>query len=264
MAPSVRLQRADQDPFFDAQHLADYRTNRAAAGADVGMSLNRNTEWRLGVAYGHATASAGPGQPDLPEFSGAERTAHLQVVYDGQDQAVVPSHGLRLQASLRQIFKGVEPRPASDSDPSAASRTLGEVVTSLFVPVRQQNRIMLGFSGGTSFNAEHDSYYDFTLGGPFRLRAYDVGELRGRNYLLGSAAYLHHFGRLPDFLGGPIYLVGAVEAGGTFARLASARLRTVFSTGFVMDTILGPVSLTAGVAADGRYRVYVNVGRAFR
>jgi NTE family protein len=264
VAPSATVQRSDQDAFQDAQHLADYRTSRASVGADVGVSLNRNTEFRLGVTFGHATASAGTGQPDLPEFSGAERMAHMQVVYDGQDQVAVPSHGLRLQASFRHVFRGVEPQPAYAPDLSTGTPTFGEVVTSLFMPVRRRHRIMMGFSGGTSFNAEHDSYYAFTLGGPLRLRAYDVGELRGRNYLLGSAAYLHDVGRLPDFLGGPIYLVGAVEVGGTFGRLSSARFRTVFSTGLVMDTMLGPVSLTGSVAADGHYRVYVNVGRTFR
>jgi hypothetical protein len=84
------------------------------------------------------------------------------------------------------------------------------------------------------------------------------------NYLLGSVAYLHNLGRLPDFLGGPIYLVGAVETGCTFAELNSARVRTALSTGLIMDTLIGPVSLTAGVSVDGHYRVYVNVGRLFR
>jgi len=97
-----------------------------------------------------------------------------------------------------------------------------------------------------------------------RLRAYRLGEFRGVNYYLGSAAYLHNLGRLPDFLGGQMYLEGILETGCTFASLATARPRTVLSTGLVLDTLLGPVSLTAGVSVDGHFRFYANVGRPFR
>ena len=65
-------------------------------------------------------------------------------------------------------------------------------------------------------------------------------------------------------MGGPIYLAGAVEMGSTFAELKSARARTALSTGLILDTLLGPVTLTAGVSVDGHFRFYANVGRAFR
>lgn len=264
IAPRAAVQQSDRDLFNDGHAPAEYRTNRAFLGADIGLNLSRNSEWRLGFTYGHATASVSTGYPDAPTFSGPERLVRMQYIYDGQDQVAVPTHGVRLRVSLQHILKGMEPQPAHAPTLGTGRRTLGEVDSSVVVPVRKRHRVVVALSTGTSFDAGNDSYYDFSLRGLTGLWAHDGWEFTGRNYLLGSAAYLHHLGRLPDFLGGPIYLAGAVEAGSAFARLTSARIRTVVSAGVVMDTLLGPASLTGGVSPGGHLRVCVNVGRAFR
>jgi NTE family protein len=165
---------------------------------------------------------------------------------------------------VTHVFQGVEPDRVTTPALETGERTIGEIASSVFVPVRKHHRIMGSMSGGTSFGASTDSYYDFTLGGPMRLRAYDLGEFSGVNFLLGTVAYLHNVGRLPDFLGGPIYLAGAVETGSTFTQLSAARMRTDFSAGLVLDTLLGPLSFTAAGSVDGHYHVYLSIGRVFR
>jgi NTE family protein len=264
VAPRAGFQVSDQETFLDTRRMEDYRVNRVFAGADVGVSLSRTTEWRLGYTYGRATAKVEAGPAGLPRFTGPESMAHMEFIYDGQDAPVVPSRGVRVDATLLRILKGVEPDTATPAELKTGRRTVGEIITSAYMSVRRRHRVMLSFSGGTSFGSSTDSYYDFTLGGPMRLRAYRLGEFRGLNYMLGTAAYLHNLGRLPDFLGGQLYVAGIVESGCTFANLASARLRTVVSSGFVVDTLLGPVSLSAGVSVDGHFRFYANVGRTFR
>jgi NTE family protein len=264
VAPRAGFQVSDQETFLDTRRMQDYRVNRVFGGADVGVSLGRTSEWRLGYTYGRATAEVESGEPGLPRFTGVESMARMEFVYDGQDAPVVPSRGTRVEAALLRILKGIEPDTATPAELATGRRTVGELVASTFIAVRKRHRVMLSFSGGTSFGSSTDSYYDFTLGGPMRLRAYRLGEFRGLNYVLGTTAYLHSLGRLPDFLGGQLYLAGIVETGCTFADLASARLRTVISSGFVVDTLLGPVSLSAGVSTDGHFRFYANVGRAFR
>jgi NTE family protein len=264
VAPRAGIQWSDQETFSDSRRTEDYRTDRTFIGADVGVSLSRDIEWRVGWTYGHRTAAVEGDESGLPRYTGYESVAGTRFVYDGQDAVVVPSRGVKLDASLLRIIDGVEPDTAAPAAPDTARRTLGEIVSSVFVPVSRRHRMMLSFSGGTSFGASPDSYYDFALGGPTRLRAYDIGEFRGSNYLLASLAYLHNLGRLPDFMGGPIYLAGAVETGSAFAELKSARARTALSTGVILDTLLGPVTLTAGVSVDGHFRFYANVGRAFR
>ena len=45
----------------------------------------------------------------------------------------------------------------------------------------------------------------FALGRPFHLGAHDHGEFRGDHYYMLTGGYLQQFGRLPDFMGGPIF-----------------------------------------------------------
>ncbi len=264
VAPRAGVQWSDQDVFYGSEQLADYRTNRAYAGADIGLSISRTSELRAGYTYGDASASVFTGDPELPHFAGPESIARLQFTYDGQNAVVVPSRGVWLRGTLTHIFQGMEPDRATTPPLDTGRRTMGEIVSSVAVPVLQRNRLIGSLSGGTSFGATTNSFYSFALGGPMRLRAYDLGEFRGVNYLLGSVTYFHNVGRLPDFIGGPIYATGGVESGSTFTELKAARFHTDLSAGLVLDTLLGPVGLTAAASLDGHFRVYVSVGRAFR
>ena len=54
---------------------------------------------------------------------------------------------------------------------------------------------------GTSFGDVPLPTEQFAMGLPFRLSAYDAGEIIGPNYYVATAGYLRHIGRLPDFLG---------------------------------------------------------------
>ena len=71
-------------------------------------------------------------------------------------------------------------------------------------------------------------------------------------------------GRLPDFLGGPVFAGGWLENGDAFDDFSQASWRTNGSVGVVMDTLLGPVIIAGSWGFDGRWRSYVGVGRIFR
>ena len=66
---------------------------------------------------------------------------------------------------------------------------------------------MLG-GGGTSFDGDPLPVDQFALGRPFHLGAYNVGEIRGNHYAIATAGILRELGRMPDFIGGPVF-VGA-------------------------------------------------------
>ena len=76
---------------------------------------------------------------------------------------------------------------------------------------------------------------------PFRLGAYDTGELSGPNYYVATGGYLRQVGRLPDFMGGPVFAGGWLENGDAFDEWSLAGWRTNGSVGVVMDTLVGPV-----------------------
>ena len=78
---------------------------------------------------------------------------------------------------------------------------------------------------GTSFDSTPLPTHEFALGTPFRLGAYDMGEVSGPHYYVATAGYLRRVGRLPDFMGGPVYFGGWLENGDAFDEWELAGLR---------------------------------------
>ena len=105
---------------------------------------------------------------------------------------------------------------------------------------------------------------DFALGAAFRLGAYSPGEIRGEHTWLAGGGYLQQLGRLPDFLGGPIFAGGWLENGDAFDDWSKVGWRTNTSVGVIMDTLVGPVVIAGTYGFDGRWRTYFGVGRVFR
>ena len=127
-----------------------------------------------------------------------------------------------------------------------------------------RNRVFVYGGFGTSFARDPLPTAQFELGAPFRLGAYDFGELRGSHYYIVSGGYLRQVGRLPDFLGGPVFAGGWLDNGDAFNEFSQATWRTNGSVGIVMDTLVGPVILAGSWGFDGRWRSYIGVGRIFR
>jgi NTE family protein len=71
-------------------------------------------------------------------------------------------------------------------------------------------------------------------------------------------------GRLPDFMGGPVFAGGWLENGDAFDAWEHARWRTNGGVGLIMDTLVGPVLIAGSWGFDGRWRTYLGVGRVFR
>ena len=126
------------------------------------------------------------------------------------------------------------------------------------------NRVFVYGGLGTSFDSTPLPPDQFALGVPFALGAYDVGEIRGSHYYVATAGYLRRVGRLPDFVGGPVFAGAWLENGDAFDSWRFATLRTNGGAGFVMDTLLGPVIVAGSWSFDGRWRTYLAVGRTFR
>ena len=96
-----------------------------------------------------------------------------------------------------------------------------------------------------------------------RLGAYDLGEFRGDHYAVVTAGYLRGIGRLPDFLGGPIFAGGWLENGSAFDDFKDATLRTNGGVGLILDTLIGPMLVGSSFGFDGDWRYYLAIGRIF-
>jgi NTE family protein len=244
--------------------VAKYNATSSLAGIDGGVNVGRDNEVRLGLAGGYLRTSIGAGNPDLPELSGAVTLARLRWLHDSQDSPVVPSGGTRAIGTLSHIFNAPDAPPSIETTLSNDGLTQAEIDGSVFWSLRgQRDRFFLAGGAGTSFGGHPLPNAQFEIGRPFHLSAYDIGEFRGNHYAVASVGYLRGVARLPDFMGGGIYLGGWLESGSAFDDIDTAKLRNDVSVGAVLDTLVGPTILGASVAVDGNWRFYVGVGRLF-
>ena len=221
-----------------------------------------------GWATTSTTSRAGgaSGRPSLPEVDGSEQFAHLDFFLDTQTSPLVPTRGWRVRSALRQFFSaptatGLPPGVTVDSPQSFTS---GEVRTSWFRRIRSRtDRLFVIAEGGSSFGAD-PLVDDFALGGPLRLGSFNNDQLRGANYMLFGGGYLRGVGRMPDVLGGSIFLGAWVEAGSAFNEWDTKDWKSDITGGFILETLLGPVFLGGSVGFQGGGRFYISLGPFFK
>ncbi|HEY7544658.1 MAG TPA: BamA/TamA family outer membrane protein, partial [Blastocatellia bacterium] len=253
IAPRASYRRERQFFFLNGSRVTEFQTDRLGAGIDFGFTSTRS-EFRAGIETGYFDAHllTGDARLDLP--AGRIDLARLRWAYDDQDSPTVPRRGLRIATEGRWIFK----TPGSgDGFPQA------ELNASFFQPVSDRGSMFLSAAGGTSFDHRVAPAEQFTLGGPFRLGAYDRDEFRGSHYAIASLGYHHQIYDLPDLLGEKIFAIGWYDIGGAFTRLDRSQLHNQFSGGLIMDTRLGPFSIIGCFGEGGRGKVYFSFGKFF-
>ena len=90
------------------------------------------------------------------------------------------------------------------------------------------------------------------------------GRNQGAHVWAASGGYLRQVGRLPDFLGGPVFAGAWLENGDAFDDWRDTTWRSNGGAGVVLDTIIGPNDARRVVELRRRWRTYVNIGRTFR
>jgi NTE family protein len=244
--------------------IARYRQTIARIGFNIGVNLGAQSDLRAGAYVGRSTASIEVGDPGFPELRGKETGAELVWRLDTQDSPVVPSAGELSEVRLSRIFDGPDITVGDETVAFDNSVTQLSAAATRFWSRGPRNRVFVYGAVGTSFDTVPLPTDQFALGLPFRLGAYDAGELRGPHYYVATGGYLRRIGRLPDFMGGPVYAGGWLENGDAFEKWDLAGWRTNGSVGLIMDTIVGPVLVGGSWSFDGRWRTYLGVGRLFR
>jgi NTE family protein len=264
VAPFAGIAASNYEIVRDDAVIARYDQTVMKAGASVGLNLGAFSDVRVGGYIGRVDANVAIGNPGLPAVDGKQTVGEMVWRYDGQDSPVVPSVGLRTFVRVGHIFDDPAIEPPLETGRSSHDLTQLETTGTSFHSLSPTDRVFWAWSLGTSFDNRPLPTDQFQLGQPFRLGAYDSGELVGDHYYAATAGYLRAIGRLPDFLGGPIYTGGWLENGDAFDDFSDAKWRTQAGLGVVMDTLLGPVLLGGSAGFDGRWAWYIAIGRIFR
>jgi NTE family protein len=243
--------------------VAEYEQVKQFAGVGAGVNLGRDSDVRVLYSWGHVSTNVRAGDPGLPELSGGDERVELRWRYDGQDSVVVPTSGVRTGARLTHIVSAPDPPDTFAIDRTNDGITQLEVNGSVFKSLRKKRDRLFAVGGlGTTWGDPLPTE-QFILGQPLRLGAYNIGEFRGDNYGLLTLGYLRGVTRLPDFLGGQLFLGGWLENGSAFNDIDDARLKTNVTIGGIGDTLLGPVILATSFDFNGQWRYYIGIGRLF-
>ena len=240
--------RRGRNLYVDDIFVADYRIKRLGAGFDIGTDLGRFSQVRAGYDISNFEGRRRVGAPDLPSVDGAEQYVRLDFGLDTQSSPLVPTRGTWLRTSLRHYFEAPESSTPLEGVffDSPQEFTQLELRGSFFRRVRDLDRLFVIAEGGTSFGA-HPLVNDFALGGPLRLGSLNNDQIRGDNYLLAGAGYLRGMGRLPDVLGGNIFLGAWAETGSAYDDWERRDWKSDVTGGAILETLLGPLFLGGSV-----------------
>lgn len=255
VAPWGLYERTSESFYDDDGELrAIYSRQRVGAGLDLGWTVGRTAEIRIGPRIDFVRNTTRVGD-ELPRSTGREMGARLAFEHDGQDRAYFPNRGTRLTSALTWIT-------TAPYAPEPFGRAEGALY--LARSIRGHQALTLHASGGVGLGTAPPLLYRFSLGGPFRLGAFPPNSLRGSSFFLGRAAYRKPLKRLPSILGDRLYLLGMIEAGSAFDQAADARVKTSFTAGLAADTFFGPLFVGGSLGNGGAIRGYFVVGTLLR
>ena len=233
VAPYAGVGSATFNLIEDDAVIARYRQNVSRVGLNVGVNLGARSDVRVGAYVGRTLGVDQGGRSRVSGVDAARRPAARCVWrLDTQDSPVVPAGGLLSEVRLSRIFNSpdiaVDGRERSTSTSSLtqlsamAQSILERRSTQPGVPVRRARHVVRGRTvADRSVRARHAVQAR-------RLQTRASSE--GRHYYVATGGYLRQVGRLPDFMGGPIFAGGWLENGDAFdewrdAPLANERRR---------------------------------------
>jgi NTE family protein len=252
IAPRADAYQIRDNLYRDNELVATAKQRRGALGVDLGIAAGYRSELRFGYDVARISQRIQVGDPLLPEAEGREQRLRLRWIFDGHDQPIVPTKGVRTSV----VGLGYLEVPNAEQDFYQSI-----VRASFFKSWTKRNRVLLAGTFGYTFEGDLPPFYEFTLGGPLRLSGFDNDEFRGRNVLLGQFGYLRTIGRLPDFVGGPIYIVGLGEVGSAYEKIDLADYHFSGTGGLLMESALGPLFLGLSIGDDGSTRFLFSLGR---
>ena len=264
------------DLFRSDEALAQYEESRVFGQLDIGFVAAHDAELRVGVRGGYYDGGVAIGSPLLPDLDGGVSEVRFRGIYDTQDSGVIPSRGLRMVGTARHVLSAPEPEIdldidldgdsddlQIDLDRTGSGLTQAELTASHFWSWDYTTRrVFLAFSGGTSFGGDPWAFDQFALGRPLMLDAFAPGQRRGNDYVVLTGGYLRSIGRLPDFLGGPVWGALWVENGSAFGGPEDIGYELQLGAGFIAETLVGPgwIGFSIGPSA---HSFHVGMGRLF-
>jgi NTE family protein len=254
VAPYVDLGKVPLGVFRGDDRVARYDVARYRVGVDLGTTLGRFAELRLGLLFGNVDAEVDTGSSLVPEARNTESGLRARMFHDTRDSGGIPRSGSFALVDLFAPTKAL----GADEDYIRAEVQAATAFSS------GHDTLVANLRGGTAFGDQMPYYDQFPLGGFLKLSGYANEQFRGNEYLFGSLVYYRRLTTLPPPLGKGLYLGGSLEAGRQWDVIEFLNPSQTLYGGslfFGADTWLGPFFVGFGVSGDGETTGYVTLGR---
>ncbi len=117
--------------------------------------------------------------------------------------------------------------------------------------------------GGSTLGYDQTGIPQYFLGGTAGLYAYGQNEVRGDQYYLFRAGYVHNLFTLPPLLGKSLYAITFYEVGKMYDAPGVSRLPNDGAAGVITRTALGPLFIGGSVGDTGHAKWFFALGRVF-
>jgi len=255
IAPRVYAGDQELEVYENRQRISEYRLGNSGFGGDLGYSLSRRAEIRVGEALDWESGKLLIGEALAPNGTNRLGITAAHFRYIGQDDDVIPHRGFAIQLDGSYF---------SDRPSLRKAYWQAKNKMNYFQPVSADGSLFFGASGGTSFGARGLGADSFGLGGPLSLGAFGKNELLGSQFYLFQAGYRRQLLSGNPLVGSGLYVVGYYELGKMYDPLLPSLPKNPMDAtlAFVAKTVLGPV-FVGGSAGDGRVRWWFGLGRIF-
>lgn len=251
IAPQIGVEQTSSSLFRDEVRFSDFQINRQAIGLDLGYTINRFAEVRFGYQMWHQSTDTVVGAPGQDQEGGGEKFG-LKCSYS---RAADKSP---LQPGVAWDLKADWYRDAPLADDTF---TMAETKLRLARRLGIRSLLLLKTAVGVTLDGEPPFLQQYTLGGPFRLGAYQMDELRGDNYWLGTVGFLTPLGG--GSIRGRMFAGVFLETGAAFASWSEVEPATNLTFGLAFPMVLGTTCLGVSFGENERFQVHLTMGRTF-
>jgi NTE family protein len=253
VAPSFDVGRRFANLFSGNDAVARYEIENLTARVDLGWTFGQWGEVRVGPYYGAISFEPSIAVPFAPSDNVTVGGIGADFVTDRLDSVSFPTSGYYGLLSYRDSMEAL--------GAETEYRRLGGGGAAAFSAGRHTLR--LGLKGGDTLQGTLPAYNMFALGGLFNLSGYQINQLAGQSYALGSLLYYYRLALAPLLLRG-LYVGGSLEAGNMWTRLDGTKAEGLLTSGSVFigaDSAFGPFYLAYGRAFDDQLdTVYLYFG----
>ena len=254
VAPHADASQSEQRIYSNGDPKADYRLGKAGIGLDLGYAIDRFSEVRGGYEVGYLDANLRLGTPQFSSVQGRVGATRFRLTTDHTDDPIIPRRGYLGELD----FHWMDTSPGAP----AAFPTL-ELKSAVYKTISKPASVFIYAQGGSTLGYDQTGIPQYFLGGTAGLYAYGQNEVRGDQYFLFRAGYMHNLFTLPPLLGKSLYAITFYEVGKMYDAPGVSRLPNDGAAGVITRTAFGPLFIGGSVGDTGHAKWFFALGRVF-